>query len=191
MQLTLWAAFGNYHLTDPGQEPLCPHDQPSHARLDFDDLESAARMVKRLMEEATAAQRLRGLAAGAGLSPVASGAGGEQLARELAYLLLTRRLVLIECRPPLAPHVPQESEAPPPPPREASRREPVAEHWIEFKVVEEAGQQFIENARLELVLPNREEATHTTERNVLHIKLSQSGTARLLKLEHSDYWEAV
>lgn len=190
MQLTLWAAFGNYHLTDPGQEPLCPHDQPSHARLDFDDLESAARMVKRLMEEATAAQRLRGLAAGAGLSPVASGAGGEQLARELAYLLLTRRLVLVECRPPPAPQVPQQGQAPPPP-AGGGGRQTATQHWIEFKVVEEESQRFIENVTLELVLPNRQEATHTTQGDTLHIRLNQSGAARLLKMEHADYWEAV
>lgn len=189
--MTLWAPFGSYHLTTPGRAPVCAHDQPLHGALEFDDLEQAAAFVSRLMNDVTAAQWLRRLAADLGTTATGGSTTDEQVARDLAYLLWTRRLVLIECRPPLAPHVPEESEAPPPPPREASRREPVAEHWIEFKVVEETSQQFIENVSVELVLPNREEASYTTERNVLHIKLSQSGTARLLKLEHSDYWEAV
>ncbi|MGC8792275.1 MAG: hypothetical protein ACP5U2_02660 [Bryobacteraceae bacterium] len=178
-----------YHFVAQGEELRCAQVGAVHTPLQFELEEQAAAFVRRLMTDEAVRGWLRQLASGGAIG--SQRLNDDEVVRALTYLLTTRRLEVLHCRPPLEPTLPQEAEGARAP-AEREKAAPVVEkHWIEFKVVEEKTKRFVSEVTLKVELPGRGEETHSTEARALHIPLGQAGVAKIVGMEHAESWIVV
>ncbi len=191
MSFTLNQGLADYHFARHGEDVACGQLGALHSTRSFNGEGEAAAFLRPFLSDAAAAGRLRRMALDLlpGLNP--QRLTDQDVVRELARLLATGLVLVIQCVLPQAPGVQQEPEAPPPPPKEKAPPPATAKHWIEFKVIEEKTKRAVPEVTLKLTLPGRGQESHTTEAKALRISLAGPGTAELLEMTHPDVWEMV